>query len=82
MFLCSYSTLFGKPHTGIHSYRIFDIAIVDVMATLILAYVLYDQTNDYFQTNYAMFVFILFLISIILHRVFCVRTTVDKMIFM
>ena len=32
--------IFGKPNEGIHSYRLFNIAIVDVIMTFILAYVL------------------------------------------
>jgi hypothetical protein len=35
--LCEYSDIFGKPNQGIHSIRIFDIAIVDVLLTIIVA---------------------------------------------
>ena len=32
---CSRSNMFGKPGEGIHSYRIYDIAIIDVLFTII-----------------------------------------------
>ena len=35
--LGKYSNIFGKPNEGAHSYRILDIAIVDVLATGVLA---------------------------------------------
>ena len=31
---CKYKDLFGKPGEGVHSYRIFNIAIVDVILTI------------------------------------------------
>jgi len=41
--LCNYSELFGKVGEGLHSYRIFDIAIIDVIATIIGAYFLHKK---------------------------------------
>ena len=32
--LCAYRTLFGEPTKGVHSYRFFNIAIVDVIAKI------------------------------------------------
>ena len=34
---CKYKDIFGKPKEGVHSYRIMNIAIVDVLATILLA---------------------------------------------
>ena len=67
--LCKYKDIFGKPNEGVHSYRILDIAIVDVIATIII--------GSIFNFN----LFNLFLLGIISHRIFCVRTTVDKILF-
>jgi len=76
--LCDYKNIFGKVGEGIHSYRIFDIAIVDLIFTIIAAYIIYS----YFPTNsYFLILTILFIIGIILHRIFCVRTTIDKLFF-
>ncbi len=71
------SKLFGAPGEGLHSYRIFNIAIVDVVATVLAAYVI---ARVYNYTFYKV-LFVLFLLGIVLHRLFNVRTTVDKIIF-
>ena len=75
--LCKYKDILGKPNQGIHSYRIFNIAIVDVLLTIIAAYILSVVTN--YKLIYTLtFMFILGIIS---HRIFCVRTTIDKLLF-
>jgi len=33
--LCPYSKIFGEVGKGLHSYRIFDIAYIDVIVTMI-----------------------------------------------
>ena len=68
---------FGKPGEGIHSYRIFNIAIVDVIATIVGAFII----SYLFKFGFAYTVGFLFGLGIVLHRVFCVRTTVDKFLF-
>ena len=75
--LCKYSDILGKPKQGIHSIRLFDIAIIDVLMTLLLAYII----SLYFNKNFIIVSVILFITRIILHRLFCVRTTVDKILF-
>jgi fatty acid desaturase len=75
--LCSYKNLLGEPKKGVHSYRIFNIAIVDVLLTIIGAYLI----SWSFQLNFWMILIILFLLGIILHHLFCVNTTIDKLIF-
>ena len=76
--LCQYQDLFGKVGQGLHSYRLFNIAIVDVILTLIVAQLLAKTFPKYSVGYYLVF---LFLLGIILHRLFCVRTTVDKWLF-
>ena len=77
MDLCKYKNILGKPDQGIHSYRFFNIAIMDVLMTfavgLIISYV--------FNKSFMWTCIILFILGIILHRIFCVRTTVDKLLF-
>jgi len=74
---CPYKDLFGKPGEGPHSLRVFDIAIVDVVLTLLSAYALaYTFRISFLYTSAG-----LFLAGIVLHRLFCVRTTVDKWLF-
>lgn len=75
--LCKYKDALGKPKTGIHSYRIFNIAIADVIMTIIAALII----SYFFKFNFWITLIVLFLLGILLHRIFCVRTTVDKMLF-
>ena len=42
MSLCKYKNIFGEPNTGIHSVRIFNIAIFDVISTIIVGVVFYE----------------------------------------
>lgn len=78
MNLCTYSDMLGKPKLGLHQYRICDIAIVDVILVFIVAGLLYYSYN---KINYWSYVITLFVMGIFFHRLFCVRTTIDKLIF-
>jgi len=75
--LCKYKDIFGKPNEGAHSYRIFNIAIVDVVLTILAAYLLSIFTGYKFIYT----VIFMFILGIISHRIFCVRTTIDKLLF-
>ena len=77
MSLCKYKDLIGAPNTGIHSYRIFNIAYIDVLVTLLGAYVI----SLYVSYTFTTVAIIVFIAGIIAHRLFCVRTTVDKFLF-
>ena len=72
-----YSNIFGKPNTGIHSYRIFNFAIVDIILTIIGAFLI----SYLFNVNFMTCLLILFILGILLHRIFCVNTTINKFIF-
>ena len=37
---CNYSEIFGKVGEGLHSYRLFNVAIIDVIFTIIGAHFL------------------------------------------
>lgn len=75
--LCKYKDIFGKPGEGAHSYRIFNIAVIDVVMTFVAAYL----TTNYFNFNLINTIIIFFIVGIIFHRLFCVRTTIDKLLF-
>ena len=77
MDLCKYKNILGEPNKGVHSFRIFNIAIVDVLLTILLAYILYFFTNY----KFIYILIIMFILGIISHRFFCVRTTIDKLLF-
>ena len=75
--LCQYKDIFGRPREGAHAYRIFDIAVVDVAATVILAFII----SRLFGLSFWKSLVALFIIGILSHRAFCVRTKVDKLLF-
>ena len=74
---CPYKNLFGKLGTGIHSYRIYDIAYLDIMVTVIGAFIL----SRILRTPFLYTLIVFFIFGIIIHRLLCVRTTVDKFLF-
>ena len=67
----------GLPKEGIHSYRILDIAYIDVISTIIGSIIL----AWLFKWNYLHTMLGMFLLGIVLHRFFNVRTTIDKLLF-
>lgn len=69
MNLCKYKDILGVPGEGVHSFRVFNLAVFDVLGTIALAYVMKIP------------IWFAFLLGIILHRIFCVRTTIDKLLF-
>jgi hypothetical protein len=75
---CKYSEIFGKVGEGAHAYRLFDIAIVDLVFTIIGAFIIHWFLPQY---QFIHILVALFLSGIALHRLFCVRTTVDKALF-
>ena len=76
--LCQYKDILGKPGQGVHSYRFFNIAIVDVLLTILAAYTIHFLNPKY---SFIFILSILFLLGIFFHRIFCVKTTIDKFLF-
>lgn len=77
MDLCRYKNIIGEPGTGIHKYRVMNIAIVDVIVTLVITFVLSRLFRHSFLFSLAYVV----LLMIIAHRAFCVRSVTDKWLF-
>jgi len=75
MSLCPYQNIFGKVGEGPHKYRLFGFAIVDTVATLVLAFIIARYTK---QDPTLVFI-ALVLLSIIVHRAFCVESTLTKL---
>ena len=74
---CRFAKMFGSPNEGVHAHRFANIAVVDVVATIILGAIVAFFTKWSFWT----ILFCLFLLGIVAHRVFCVRTTIDRLLF-
>jgi hypothetical protein len=77
MDLCKYKDILGKPNEGIRKYRIFDIAIFDTLVVIIFSYFIAKFLNWSFLFTAVL----IFIIGIIAHRLFCVRTGLDKKLF-
>ena len=78
-YFCKYKDALGKPNEGLHSYRVFDIAVFDVLLTFLLAkFIQYYILEEY---DFLLILISCFIVGILLHRVFCVKTTVDKLLF-
>ena len=77
---CKYSEIFGKPGEGIHSIRFLGVAVVDFVLTVLLGIFI----NHLIEGNWkSLIVVILFVFSlgVIVHKIFCVNSTINKMIF-
>jgi hypothetical protein len=76
--LCKYKNIFGKVGEGAHRFRLFHLAVVDVLATVVVGIII-----NYFYPKYRLIYILgsLFIMGMILHRMFCVRTTIDKLLF-
>lgn len=72
-----FSEIFGRPNEGAHSYRFMNLAVVDVLGTIIGAFII----AKVFNLNFFLTLLILLILGIILHRLFCVNTTINKLIF-
>ena len=76
MSLCPYKNALGVPGLGVHAH-VAGIAVFDVAATLLAAWGLSRK----FHVAYWKAAAGLFAAGIVLHRLFCVRTTVDRLLF-
>jgi len=75
--LCKYKDILGKPGEGLRKYRIFDIAIMDTAVVILFGYFI----SLYMEWNLVYVLIGLFTLGIIVHRIFCVRTGIDKILF-
>lgn len=77
MNLHKYRNALGMPNTGVHSYRFFGIAIVDVILTILGAGII----SHFSKYNFFIVLILFFILGVFLHRIFSVRTTLDKLFF-
>ena len=74
--LCPYKDLLGVPGKGAHAHFM-GIAWRDTVATIIGGLII----ALVFKFNVLHTIISLFIIGILAHRMFCVRTTVDEILF-
>lgn len=77
MNLHKYKNALGMPNKGIHSYRVFGLAIADVILTILGAGII----SHFSKYNFFIVLILFFILGGFLHRIFSVRTTLDKLFF-
>lgn len=75
--LCQYKNLLGEPNTKLRKFRIFDISVIDVLVVLVVCYFI----SFYTKIPLWITLVVVFILGIIIHRAFCVRTRVDRWLF-
>lgn len=81
--LCAYKDTFGEPREGVHAIRMWgDLAAVDVVLTLVGPLLLVGLVKPQKPLRaYVRYTLTLVVCGIVLHRLFCVRTTIDRLLF-
>lgn len=81
MSLCKYQNSLGIPGKGVH-FHVFGIAIMDVLFTFLGAWFIQKSLKkSKIDIHYWKVLLALFILGIILHKLFCVETTIHKFIF-
>lgn len=81
---CAYKDALGVPRKGVHAARMMgDLALNDVVMTLMAPAIV---LLPWIGSRHILRVYLLLLVwlittGILLHRLFCVRTTLDKFLF-
>jgi energy-converting hydrogenase Eha subunit H len=75
--LCQFSDIFGKPGQGVHSLRLGGFAVVDIAFTVIGALVL----SHLFDWSFWLTLLGLFVLGIVMHQLFCVKTKLNTLLF-
>lgn len=75
---CQYKDSLGKPGEGFHSVRFLNIAVLDTLLVVIATIIIKKFLPQYSMGAIFM---VIFVIGIIVHRLFCVKTTIDKILF-
>lgn len=77
--LCKYKDLFGIPKQGIHAFRVFGTPVVDVLVTLVLAIIMSPLVDSpAFGSRVLLMFSIVYILSIFVHKLFCVKTNLTN----
>lgn len=77
MSLCRFRHVFGVEKEGIHSYRFYNIAIADTLMTIAGAMMI----SYIYEYNFFIVFIVLLIIGTLLHKLFCVETTLTNAVF-
>jgi len=72
--LCKYRDIFGKVNEGVHQYKVFGNAVVDTALTVLAGVVLARWRG----WNPFVTIAGLIILGIIVHRLFCVNTALNR----
>lgn len=75
--LCQYKNIFGEPGQGFHKERIFGLALYDIIGTIIIGILI----SKYFKLDLFKTYILLILFVIFIHKLFCVETAFNKLLF-
>lgn len=75
--LCQYRDALGKPGEGFHKDRLFGLAANDLIGTIILIVIIALVSG----WNVLMVGLVVTVITVLMHRAFCVNTELNKKIF-
>jgi hypothetical protein len=75
---CPFKDIFGKVREGPHSYRIFDVAVVDSVLTILLALVL--QKLFFQNFSFLKVLAVTFIVGELMHWYFCVDSKVIQIL--
>lgn len=77
MLLCKYKNALGQPGKGIHSHRLGGLAVADVIGTIVIGWAL----ALLMRWNRAWTILGFWCLGILLHWLFCVDTSIHKLLF-
>lgn len=78
MGLCQFRNSLGCPRQGIHAFRVGGFAAADVLGTFGLAFVMHHFLPKWsFLSCFS----VVFGLGVLCHRIFCVKTTLDSLLF-
>ena len=72
-----YKDVLGKPGVGVHNHGVFGFAVLDLLATLVVAFLI----AKYARINFYVCSIVLLLCGIVLHKLFGVDTKVNSILF-
>lgn len=75
--LCSYKHIFGPERQGFHAIRFFDIAIGDLLLTILASYGL----AHLFRIHIFSALLVMLALGVVVHRLFCVNTKINTLLF-
>ena len=67
---CQFKNLFGEPRKGVHSIRLFDFAVFDIVMTIFVAWMI----AYFMKYNFFIVLTLLFILGEFLHILFCTNT--------